>query len=164
MHPSLSRPAAALAAILLALGLLAGCAPARSGTTAPGSLTVTQRSTVVAGCSGQRLTRPSGFVLSCADENDALTGLHWASWAPSQAFGTGTENVNTCTPDCADGKLVAYPVLITLWHPEPLPGHPGVHYFTRITRIYPANRPPLYNCQGKHTCYPLTSTFTLVPR
>ena len=115
------------------------------------------------GCSGQQQTRPSSFVLTCADANDALTALHWVSWANNQAFGTGTEKVNTCTPDCADGKLVSYPALITLWRPEPLPGHPGVRYFTRITRIYPANRPPLYNCQGKHTCYPLTSTLGLAP-
>ena len=101
------------------------------------------------------------MILTCADANDALTALHWASWATGQAFGTGTEKVNTCTPDCADGKFVSYPALITLWRPEPLPGHPGVRYFTRITRIYPANRPPLYNCQGKHTCYPQTSTFDL---
>ena len=115
------------------------------------------------GCSGQQQTRPSSLVLTCADANDALTALHWVSWANNQAFGTGTEKVNTCTPDCADGKLVSYPALITLWRPEPLPGHPGVRYFTRITRIYPANRPPLYNCQGKHTCYPQTSTLSLAP-
>jgi hypothetical protein len=161
MNPSPSRPAAALAAILLAAGFLAGCASARSGATAPASPAVTQRSTVVVDCSGQRQTRPSSFILTCADANDALTALHWVSWAASQAFGTGTEKVNACTPDCADGKFASYPALITLWRPEPLPGHPGVLYFTRITRIYPANRPPLYNCPGKHTCYPQTSTSDL---
>ena len=162
MNPSPSRPAAALAAILLAAGFLAGCASARSGATAPASArAAAQRSTVVVDCSGQQQTRPSSFILACADENDALTGLHWANWAASQAFGTGTEKVNTCTPDCADGKFVSYTALITLWRPEPFPGHPGVRHFTRITRIYPANRPPLYNCQGKHTCYPQTTTSDL---
>jgi hypothetical protein len=166
VNPSPSRTAAALAAIVLALGLLAGCASANSGAATPASARVAapaaaQRSTVVVDCSGQRQTRPSSIILTCADANDALTALHWVSWAASQAFGTGTEKVNTCTPDCADGKFVSYPALITLWRPEPLPGHPGVRYFTRITRIYPSNRPPLYNCQGKHTCYPQTSTFDL---
>ena len=161
MNPSPSRPAAALAAIVIAVGLLAGCASATSGTATPAPAAAAQRTTVVVDCSGQRQTRPSSFVLTCADANDALSGLHWASWAAGQAFGTGTEKVNTCTPDCADGKLVSYPALITLWRPEPLPGHPGVRYFTRITRIYPFNRPPLYNCQGKHACYPQTSTFDL---
>ena len=166
MNHSPSRHAAAFTAILLALGFLAGCASARSETTAPASsraadAAASQRSTVVVDCSDHQQTRPSSFILTCADANDALTALHWASWADGQAFGTGTEKVNTCTPDCADGKLVSYPALITLWRPEPLPGHPGVRYFTRITRIYPFNRPPLYNCQGKHTCYPQTSTSDL---
>jgi hypothetical protein len=163
MNPSPSRPAAALAAILFAaLGFLAGCASANSGGATPASArAAAQRSTVLVDCSGQQQTRPSSFILTCADENDALTGLQWDSWAASQAFGTGTEKVNTCTPDCADGKLVSYPALITLWRPEPIPGHPGVRYFTRITRIYPSNRPPLYNCQGTHTCYPQTSTSDL---
>jgi hypothetical protein len=166
MNPSPSRPAAAFTAILLASGFLAGCASARSGITVPASsraanAAASQGTTVVVDCSGQRQTRPSSFVLTCADANDALTALHWASWADGQAFGTGTETVNTCTPDCADGKLVSYPALITLWRPAPLPGHPGVRYFTRITRIYPFNRPPLYDCQGKHTCYPQTSTSDL---
>ena len=166
MNSSPSRTAAALAAIMLALGFLAGCASATSGAATPASAraaasAAAQRNTVVVDCSGQRQTRPSSFILTCADANDALTVLHWVSWAASQAFGTGTETVNTCTPDCADGKLVSYPALITLWRPESLPGHPGVLYFTRITRIYPSNRPPLYYCQGKHTCYPQTSTFDL---
>jgi hypothetical protein len=162
MNPSPSRHAAAFV-ILLAVSFLAGCASAGSGTTAPASLTATQRSTVVVDCSGQRETRPSSFVLTCADANDALTALNWVSWANNVAFGLGTEKVNTCTPDCADGKLVGYPALITLWRPEPLPGHPSLRYFTRITRVYPSNRPPLYNCRGKHTCYPQTSTSDLVP-
>ena len=159
MKRSPSRPATALTAILLALGFLAGCASANGGTTAPASArAAAQRGAVVVNCLGQQQTRPLSFVLTCADANDALSGLHWVSWASSQAFGTGTEVVNSCTPDCADGKLVSYPALIALWRPEPLPGHPGVRYFTRITRIYPAGRPPLYNCQGTQTCYPQTST------
>jgi hypothetical protein len=164
VNPSPSRAAAVLAAIVIAVGFLAGCASATSGTATPapaGAAAAGQRSTVIFDCSGQRQTRPSSLILTCADANDALTALHWASWAVGQAFGTGAEKVNTCTPDCADGKFVSYPALITLWRPEPLPGHPGVRYFTRITRIYPANRPPLFNCQGKHTCYPQTSTFDL---
>lgn len=156
MKRSPSRPATAIPAILLALGFLVGCASATGGTTA--ASVASPRSVVVVNCLGKQQTRPSSFVLTCADANDALSGLHWVNWASSQAFGTGTEVINTCTPDCADGKLVSYPALIALWRPEPLPGHPGVRYFTRITRIYPAARPPLYYCQGKRTCYPQTST------
>src|ERR1700748_3340415 len=155
MHPSPSRHAAAFTVILLALGFLAGCAPAHIGTTVSASLAENQAgSTVVVGCSGQQQNRSSSFVLTCADANDALTALHWVAWAHNEAFRTGTEKVNPRRRARADGTLVSSPPLITRWPPEPLPGPPGVRHFTRITRIYPANRPPLYNCQGKHTCYP----------
>jgi hypothetical protein len=163
MKRSPSRPATAISAVLLALGLLAGCVSASGGTAAPASArAAAQRGVVVVDCIGQRQARPSSFILTCADANDALSGLHWVNWAASQAFGTGTEVVNTCIPDCADGKLVSYPALIALWRPEPLPGHPGIRYFTRMTRIYPAARPPLYHCQGTRTCYPQTSTSALL--
>jgi hypothetical protein len=131
-----------LTVILLAVGFLAGCASPHDGAAASAS------------------GRPSSFILTCADAGDVLTGLHWVDWA-SQAFGTGIEMINTCKPSCAEGKFVSYPALVALWRPEPLPGHPGVLYFTRITKVYTANRPPLYYCQGTHTCYPLTSTFGL---
>ncbi|MGH3184168.1 MAG: hypothetical protein ACRDOE_19995, partial [Streptosporangiaceae bacterium] len=154
---------AVLTVVLLAVGFLAACASPHDGAaaSAPGRAAgqaVAQRSVIVVNCLGQQQTRPSSFILTCADAGDVLTGLHWIDWASTQAFGTGTEMINTCKPNCAEGKFVSYPVLITLWRSEPLPGHPGVLYFTRITRIYTAKRPPLYYCQGTHTCYPLTST------
>src|SRR6185437_2117185 len=128
MHPSPSRHAAAFTVILLALGFLAGCAPAHIGTTVSASLAENQAgSTVVVGCSGQQQNRPSSFVLTCADANDALTALHWVAWANNQAFGTGTEKVNTCRPDCADGKLVSSPATPAS---ATSPGSPG---FTRPT-------------------------------
>src|SRR5690349_24327838 len=136
MNPSPGRPAAAFTVILLVLGFLAGCAPAHIVTAVSASLTESQAvSTVVVGCSGQQQNRPSSLVLTCADANDALTALHWVGWANIQTFGTGTEKVNTCRPDCADGTLVSYQALITRWRAEPLPGHLGVRHFTRSTRI-----------------------------
>jgi hypothetical protein len=78
-------PATALAAILLALGFLAGCASANGGTTAPASArAAAQPGTVVVDCSGQRQTRPSSFILTCADANDALTVLHWSAGRPAR--------------------------------------------------------------------------------
>src|SRR5579859_4522443 len=157
MTRSPKRLAAALL-VVTAAGLLAGCGSARATADPGAAAPAAERGVVMVDCAGKLQTRPSGFVLTCADANDALGPMHWVSWG-TQAFGTGTETINSCTPDCADGKLVPYPVLVAVWRPEPLPGHPGVQYFTRVTRIYTANRPPLYGCQGKQTCYPLTSTF-----
>ena len=154
------KRAAALITILLAV-VATGCAsaPARATDTA-----FTHRSapqTVVVNCSFKSQTRPSSFILTCADAGDVLTAMHWVSWGPAAAFATGVERINDCTPNCAAGKFINYPVLVNLWRPEPLPGHPGLLYFTRVTRVYTNNRPPLYFCNGTKTCYPQTSTFDL---
>ena len=155
------KRAAALIAVLLAV-VVTGCAsaPARATGTA-----LIQRApaaeTVVVNCLFKTQTRPSWFILTCADAGDSLTSLHWVSWGSGAAFATGIERINDCTPDCAAGKFINYPVLVNLWRPEPLPGHPGVLYFSRVTRVYTANRPPLYFCNGTHTCYPQTATFDL---
>lgn len=154
------KRAGVLIAILLSVAAT-GCAsaPTRATDTA-----YTQRSapqTVVVNCNFTAQTHPSSLVLTCADANDVLAHLHWVSWAPAAAFATGIEQINDCTPDCAAGKFINYPVLVNLWRPEPLRGHPSTLYYSRITRIYTNNRPPLYDCNGTHTCYPQTSTFDL---
>jgi hypothetical protein len=159
---------AVLIAILLsvvATGCASASAPARASDTA-----LTQRSTpifseqtVVVNCLFKEQTRPSNFILTCADAGDVLAHLHWVSWGPTAAFATATEQINDCTPNCAAGKFINYPVLVDLWRPEPLRGHPGTLYYSRATRVYTNNRPPLYHCNGPHTCYPQTATFALWP-
>jgi hypothetical protein len=159
------KRAAVLIAILLAV-VATGCASASAPARATDAALV-QRSatyseqTVVVNCLFKQQTSPSSFILTCADAGDVLAHLHWVSWGPTAAFATGIEQINDCTPDCAAGKFINYPVLVDLWRPEPLRGHPGTLYFSRATRVYTANRPPLYFCNGTRTCYPQTSTFDL---
>jgi hypothetical protein len=155
------KRAAALIAVLLTVGA-AGCASAPTRATDAALIQrASDAKTVVINCQFKPEVRPSAMILTCADANDVLTGLHWVSWGTSAAFATGIEQINDCTPYCAAGKFINYPVLVDLWRAEPLPGHPGVLYFSRVTRVYTANRPPLYFCNGTHTCYPQTATFDL---
>lgn len=162
------KRAAVFTIILLAItsvGFLAGCGSGRDGAVASTPVLAADHSAaaqgaVVVNCLDKQQTRPSSFILTCADAGDVLTRVRWVNWA-SEAFGIGTEMIKTCKPNCAEGGFASYPVLVTLWRPEPLPGHPGILYFTRVTRIYTANRPPLYFCHGSQTCYPLTGTFDL---
>ena len=155
-----------LIAILLSV-VATGCAsaPTRAADTAltQPNLPPGAAKTIVVNCQFKQQARPSSFVLACGDGNDALLDLHWVSWGPAAAFATGTEQINNCTPNCAQGKFINYPVLVDLWRPEALPNHPGTLYFSRATRVYTANRPPLYFCNGPHTCYPQTATFPLWP-
>ena len=154
-------PIAVLIAVLLSVAATA-CASAPAPTRAADTA-FTQRNSgpVVVNCLLKSQTRPSSFILTCADAGDVLAHLNWVSWGSGVAFAYGIEQINNCTPDCAAGKFINYPVLVDLWRPEPLPGHPGTSYFTRATRVYTNNRPPLYFCNGTHTCYPQTATFAL---
>jgi len=167
---ALSPIALGAAAVALAVALAGGGSPRISAsapaqardaawTAAARSAPAASGTTVVVNCVNKSQARPASFVLTCGDENDILTGMQWVTWA-SEAFATGTEKINNCTPSCALGKFISYPVLVTLWRPEPLPNHPGMLYFSRVTRIYTGKRPPLYDCHGVGTppCHPVTAT------
>lgn len=143
--------AAGTGALALAAGLpaLASARPA-----AP-------RGDVIVNCLGRPQVRPRSYVLACADGNDYLNGLRWVSWSGGAGFARGTEHVNNCVPDCAQGHFHAYPVLVTVWRARPRAGHPGQRYFSRLTEIYTAGRPAYYRAGGKKY-YPQTVTWRLL--
>ena len=171
MRISLIRRRAVIAAGLSALALgaalpaLAAPAAATPRTHAPRGVTrsAVQPRDMVVNCTGRARVKPRGLVLACADGNDYLTGLRWASWAGGVAFGRGTEHVNTCVPDCASGRFRAYRVLLTLWRPVPRLHHPGQARFSRLTGIYPGRRPAWYRADGTKY-FPQTVTWDLSRR
>ncbi len=57
-------------------------------------------------------SRPKMVTLTCGDGNTALTGLRWSSFGGASALATGTLETNTCSPNCASGKVVRYPVAV----------------------------------------------------
>jgi hypothetical protein len=115
----------------------------------------------VINCAGRTQTRPGRYTLACADGNAYLTGLHWAAWRSASAFATGTDTFNVCVPSCTAGHLDSFPALAALWRPEPLPGHPGERYFTRLTII--DTGPHSYRADGTAHHLPLTVTYPLAP-
>jgi hypothetical protein len=161
-----ARPPIAAALVLCAATATVAVAGTVSASTATGEHPPARAATasaatkvpVVINCLKQGQVRPHQYVLTCADANDYLTGLRWASWGPA-AFAGGTNTFNDCVPSCAAGRLHSFPVLVTLWRAEPLPGHPGQRYFTRITLIYTGNRS--YRAGGQVHHLPVTSTGSL---
>jgi hypothetical protein len=97
---------------------------------------------------------PSVYILTCADAGSVLEHLAWKSWTAQQAVATGVHELNGCTPDCAEGKFIDYPVVVTLWRSEPGAGQPGEQYFTRITVRYTGPRPPAYTSNGQLVRHP----------
>jgi len=125
--------------VLLAGGLMA-VAAAASGVVVAGPASAASSQVVLVNCHGAGQVRPAGYDIGCMPSNELVTGLRWTSWR-SVAFGSGTLKVNDCTPTCAQGKYVKYPILVVLWRAQPWSKHAGQDYFSRLTWIFTGQRP-----------------------
>ena len=92
-------------------------------------------------CESKPQVEPASLVLACADGNYGFQGAHWTKWAPADAVGVGTEYLNDCTPNCAEGHFHDYPVDITLTGSDLVAQNEPFAY-TRLTFSYTAQRPP----------------------
>ena len=137
------------ARMMLAGGLMA--VAAASGVVLAGPASAGSSQAVLVNCNGVGQVRPAGYDIGCMPSNELVTGLAWTSWR-SAAFGSGILKVNDCTPTCAQGTYVKYPILAVLWRARPWPRHPGREYFSRLTWIFTTQRPA-------HT--PAAQTFVL---
>jgi len=52
-------------------------------------------------------------------DNDGLTGLQWTQVGATSAQATGSLNQDSCTPNCAEGTLIPYPVRVTASDRDP---------------------------------------------
>lgn len=93
-------------------------------------------------CSGKGQVKPSPTIPlpECMPSSVFIGKASWTSWG-SVAFGAAELEVNNCTPSCAGGKFIKYPILIVLWRAEPWAGKKGEDYFSRMTWIYSGKRP-----------------------
>jgi hypothetical protein len=101
------------AAKVLGTALLIAPMMAFSGVAGPmaaGAATPTRLLT----CSLKLATKPSSYLLSCADANASWTGVTWTAWSASSASGHGILRQNNCTPNCVSGKFIDYRATVTL--------------------------------------------------
>lgn len=77
---------------------------------------------------GPPVTEPAQIILTCADGNNYVTGIVWGIWSADHAVGIGTEHVNLCEPDCADGSWVMMPAAVYLDQPQPLGAGQGSRF------------------------------------
>lgn len=112
-------------------------------------------------CTGKAEVKPSTYVLTCADYGMMLEGMHWVTWRPGYAASTGTMHEKDCKPNCAEGKIITYPVDATLTGSVE---KSGTHTYTKITLYYPDSAPAVYvTVNGKVTeTHPHTFSMNLV--
>lgn len=85
--------------------------------------------------------RPRDYFLSC-DSSDWLSQLRWSAWTSKEASAAGTEWLNDCEPDCADGHYTGYPVRVTVSGLAPALGNPGRERYVRYSLTYLRAVPP----------------------
>lgn len=73
--------------------------------------------------------KTDSFLIACADGNEFLSKIKWATWTKSNALGVGKYGVNNCQPNCADGKFQYLDVKVSLSGLKTIKGRP---YFTYI--------------------------------
>jgi hypothetical protein len=137
------RPIAARLAgvVLAAAALLAGTAPGMAGAAMSSPAQhATPAVPVLVGCGGILQVRPRLHKLGCADGNDNWTKMTWSRWS-TEALGTGIERMNTCVPDCADGHIKPYHVIIVLWRARALAHPAGTTAYSQATVIYTSKIP-----------------------
>jgi hypothetical protein len=99
-----------IATVVSALVLLA--APvASSGRASSGAHAEAAAKRTYAQFTGARQYRPSTLYFGA---HEVITGVTWSKWGMKLAKGTGTYQVNDCTPDCADGMITPTPSTIFL--------------------------------------------------
>ena len=84
-------------ALVAALAVPVLAVPVSSGASTPAA-------TKLLTCSDTTVSRPSNFVISCADANAALSATHWTTWNATSAVGTTDFVLNLCKPYCAASK------------------------------------------------------------
>lgn len=71
-------------------------------------------STRILTCTGKVTSKPTSYILSCADANAGWAGVTWSSWTSTSASGRGVLHQNDCTPNCAGGRFINYRATVTL--------------------------------------------------
>ncbi|MFY9668934.1 MAG: hypothetical protein WAK44_13390 [Trebonia sp.] len=142
-------------------GTAASSAPPSASSVSAASSASAAASPVWFNCLGRGQVKPADYILTCADAGSVLDHLVWTRWTAQQAVATGVHELNNAIPNRAEGKFIDYPAVVTLWRSEPVPGHPGEPYFTRITVRYTGPRPPAYTSNGQLVQHPAEWTQSL---
>jgi hypothetical protein len=101
------RATALFGAVLVIAPIIAAGATAPAGA---GAATTTRLLT----CTEKLTSKPSTYLLSCADANAGWTDMAWSAWSASSASGRGVLRQNDCTPNCVSGKFINYRATVTL--------------------------------------------------
>jgi hypothetical protein len=102
------------------------------------------QSLVLVGCgAGAPVVKPATYRLGCFNAINTLTDLRWTTWGQT-ATATGTEELNSCVPDCAPSQTTSYPVSIEMsGSGTRVTGSGTLHVYLYVTITYSGTMPTL---------------------
>lgn len=122
-----------------------------AGQSGPGVSAVKQKPSSTFIAQGQSLRGKALYKPSChgkfdcglsGDSTAFLYRMHWQTWTTGKAVGTGTYLLNSCTPDCAQGRFFNVPVVVTFSHAKKACVGKSVRwYWTEASFRYPKGLP-----------------------
>jgi hypothetical protein len=59
------------------------------------------------------------MITDSGDGSGYIKNLVWTNWGSPEATATGTQEVNNCEPNCAQGSYSPYPATVTVSNPQP---------------------------------------------
>lgn len=110
---------------------------------APAATPASSSQRVLLNCENQPQVKPAKYELGCDNAIDTLENLHWTTWG-SDSVATGTEELNSCDPDCT-GPSTYYPVTIEVDGDTAVLGNP--HVYSEMTITYKGAVPAIGNGQ-----------------
>jgi hypothetical protein len=124
-----SRQRQLLAAVLLAAAALIATAAMSASASSPLKITNCFRAS----------TRPKLLTLTCGDANTVLKGLRWSTFGGTTARATGKFVMNTCDPNCAEGRAVSFRVSVKATDPRKCKG--GLRVYNKLALRFTGHSP-----------------------
>jgi hypothetical protein len=84
-------------------------------------------------------SRPKLLTLTCGDGNTVLKGLTWSSFGGATAQAKGAFVMNTCKPNCAEGKDISYPVSVKASTSKRCKG--GARVYEKVALTFSGRKP-----------------------
>jgi hypothetical protein len=85
--------------------------------------------------------KPTRIVVTCGDANNVLARIKWESYGTDVASGSATALVNTCDPNCAEGRFHRYPAVVDLKSPKDCGRY---MQFTKLVETFTDKKPKGY--------------------
>ena len=147
--------AAAAAVIAGSFGIAQLAQPGRADASphVASGATASAGTTFLITCAHEAVSEPVNFDLLCGNGTYALDDVRWSSWGGRTARAEGRYVEKDCTPTCAQGALISYPVKIVATQRK---SQDGVSSYQDVTLTFTGKQPDWV--KGGTESYDMTET------